>query len=247
MNMKKNMEKKLIGILVCTLVLTPTFAMAIAADGPQPLPETKEKASLRPPTLYEIFAMPLDNGTMLINAVIVGGGDWDAFMFDWGDGTFSKWIDVHGSSYVNVIKSWPQDGSYFVRVKAKNHNGEREWSKGTLIIFHRNAYLSVSVIGGMNHVYAVVQNIGCYDATDIEYKIEFMDEGVIEGRITKGVRELIRPGEMTGLQSDFVFGNATACGLQTYIRYFNGVYTTITGDSGWADVKGDLIITPRVL
>jgi hypothetical protein len=51
-------------------------------------------------------------------------GDQLYYMWDWGDGNFSEFLDTPEASY-----TWNQDGNYNVRVMAMDeHDGESEWS-----------------------------------------------------------------------------------------------------------------------
>jgi len=52
------------------------------------------------------------------------------YLFDWGDGTDSDWIGPYASGGTGTAsKSWPDAGSYEVRVKAKDiHDRESGWS-----------------------------------------------------------------------------------------------------------------------
>ena len=66
-------------------------------------------------------------------------GDDIAFKFDWGDGDISDWTAyVSSGSSVRVSHSWPTEGTYYVKVKAKDENGAQSdwssWSKGTINI-----------------------------------------------------------------------------------------------------------------
>ncbi|MCX6668172.1 MAG: agmatine deiminase family protein [Euryarchaeota archaeon] len=52
------------------------------------------------------------------------------YMWDWGDGTFSEWLGPYTSgATATAQKSWNQQGTYAVRVKAKDvHDAESVWS-----------------------------------------------------------------------------------------------------------------------
>jgi len=55
------------------------------------------------------------------------GSHWK---FDWGDGTYSDWIEVGESvSYISYEQSWDSIGEYNVRIKHKNiYSSESVWS-----------------------------------------------------------------------------------------------------------------------
>jgi hypothetical protein len=52
------------------------------------------------------------------------------YMWDWGDGTFSEWLGPYESEEeVRTKKTWNKQGSYSIKVKAKDPSGnESEWS-----------------------------------------------------------------------------------------------------------------------
>jgi hypothetical protein len=52
-------------------------------------------------------------------------------MWDWGDGTISEWVGPFGSGLTATAQhSWTEKGTYSVRVKAKDIQGdESNWSE----------------------------------------------------------------------------------------------------------------------
>lgn len=52
------------------------------------------------------------------------------YMFDWGDGSITGWLGPYNSGEVLKVKhAWKKNGTYIVRVKAKDiHYSESEWS-----------------------------------------------------------------------------------------------------------------------
>jgi len=63
-------------------------------------------------------------------------GDQVAFKFDWGDGSQSDWTSfVNSGSSASKSHSWSTEGTYYVKVKAKDaYNAESGWSSGHQII-----------------------------------------------------------------------------------------------------------------
>jgi len=57
-------------------------------------------------------------------------GDEIYYMFDWGDNTTSQWIGPFKSGEtINASHTWKEEGTYKIRVKAKDANGlESPWS-----------------------------------------------------------------------------------------------------------------------
>jgi hypothetical protein len=58
-------------------------------------------------------------------------GDGLYFLWDWGDGNFSDWLGPYASgATASTQKSWAADGTYSVKVKAKDSKGaETNWSE----------------------------------------------------------------------------------------------------------------------
>ncbi len=57
-------------------------------------------------------------------------GDLLSYMWDWGDGNYSNWIPAPTTgTYLSAEHNWTQEGTYEVRVKARDQYGaESEWS-----------------------------------------------------------------------------------------------------------------------
>jgi len=57
-------------------------------------------------------------------------GDNISYMFDWGDGTISGWIEPYESNeIISAAHSWTEEDIYYIKVKAKDENGlESDWS-----------------------------------------------------------------------------------------------------------------------
>lgn len=58
-------------------------------------------------------------------------GDGLYYLWDWGDGTYSDWLGPYASgNTISTQKSWDAEGSYSIRVKAKdNYDHETDWSE----------------------------------------------------------------------------------------------------------------------
>ena len=65
-----------------------------------------------------------------ITSTIDSNGDEVYYMFDWGDNTTSQWIGPFKSGEtINASHTWKEEGTYRIRVKAKDANGlESPWS-----------------------------------------------------------------------------------------------------------------------
>jgi len=57
-------------------------------------------------------------------------GEKILYLFEWGDGSESKWLGPYNSGEtIDIIKKWSEEGSYQIKVKSKDIYGyESEWS-----------------------------------------------------------------------------------------------------------------------
>jgi Peptidase family C25/Propeptide_C25/Peptidase family C25, C terminal ig-like domain/PKD domain len=62
------------------------------------------------------------------------------YIWDWGDGNFSEWIGPYASgNTVSTQKSWPEQGNYSIRIKARDSQGhESEWSDPLVVTMPYN-------------------------------------------------------------------------------------------------------------
>jgi hypothetical protein len=62
------------------------------------------------------------------------------YIWDWGDGNFSEWIGPYASgNTVSTQKSWPEQGNYSIRIKARDSHGhESEWSDPLVVTMPYN-------------------------------------------------------------------------------------------------------------
>ena len=74
-------------------------------------------------------------------------GDSLSYMWDWGDDTYSHWIQSSAfGAYLSVDHNWSEEGTYEVRVKAMDMYGsEGEWSDPLVVSMPKNKSL-----GGFN-------------------------------------------------------------------------------------------------
>ena len=66
-------------------------------------------------------------------------GDPIYYKFDWGDGSESDWVGPYNSGeVVSVTHSWDANGTYYIRVKAKDAKGaESDWSSTLKVTTNR--------------------------------------------------------------------------------------------------------------
>jgi hypothetical protein len=69
-------------------------------------------------------------------------------MWDWGDGTFSHWIQASDyGPYLLFDHSWNEEGTYEVRVKARDvYGAESEWSDPLIVSMPK-----IKLIDDFNH------------------------------------------------------------------------------------------------
>jgi penicillin V acylase-like amidase (Ntn superfamily) len=71
-------------------------------------------------------------------------GDSLSYMWDWGDGTYSYWLQASSfGPYFSIDHSWSEEGTYEVRVKARDVYGrESDWSDPLVVSMPKNKSLN---------------------------------------------------------------------------------------------------------
>lgn len=71
-------------------------------------------------------------------------GDRIYYLFDWGDGTDSGWLNPNESSEVcEASYIWDEKGEYVIKVKVRDVYGmESEWSDPLVVSMSKNNLLS---------------------------------------------------------------------------------------------------------
>jgi hypothetical protein len=135
-------------------------------------------------------------------------GDQIYYLFDWGDGSDSGWVGPYASGEEgSATHSWDEEGTYYIKAKAKDTNGsESTWSSTHQIRIYEGARLDIKAInGGLFTVNSNIKNIGALDATGVSWSISF-DGGAIIGKESSGDGLNIAAGEEETINSGFVFG-----------------------------------------
>jgi len=108
--------------------------------------------------------------TYTTNPVTDPDGDDVQYLFDWGNGEDSGWVNEPTASYM-----WNDAGTYDVKVKARDiYEAESDWSDPLSVEISEvpdEPELIVHSITGGKGVTVVIKNIGNADATDIEWSI----------------------------------------------------------------------------
>lgn len=149
------------------------------------------------------------------------------YMWDWGDGNFSKWLGPYTSGEtIETENSWECDGTYMVRVKAKDINdAESGYSDPLIIHIDEGPILEISDInGGLFKISMNIRNTGPVDAVDVDWGIS-LDGGFIPlGQKTTGIVVGIPAGGEVTVFSDMILGLGRP---------------KVTGDAEIPDVSGD--------
>jgi hypothetical protein len=129
------------------------------------------------------------------------------YRWDWGDGQISNWLGPYNSGeMIEETYFWTDEGTYNIKVKAKDSNGaESNWSEALSISIERRPVLSISVQGGSS-VHATITNIADINLSDLSWSISF-DKGIIlvaEG--TSGTIDRILSDESVHIQTQRLFG-----------------------------------------
>jgi hypothetical protein len=151
-------------------------------------------------------------------------------MFDWGDGNFSDWIGpVASGTSVSAAYSWPEAGSYGVRVKATDGTSESGWSYPWTVTIIQGPMLEVRPIqSGLLQLDIPIKNSGSVDATDVTWSIE-LDGGAFIGASHQGTGFTV-PAEGTAiLSSGFILGLGPTVVTVT-IEYGDGGVATRSQD-----------------
>ncbi len=130
------------------------------------------------------------------------------YLFDWGDGSDSGWVGPYNSGVIcTASHAWTQQGTYDVKVKAKDTaNHESTWSPVHGIDI-RIPTVRISMNAAKGAVEATVTNPGTEDIANIHWSIKVT--GGLLRRINEyanGTIEALAAGASTTVQSGRVFG-----------------------------------------
>jgi hypothetical protein len=130
------------------------------------------------------------------------------YWIEWGDGTMEEWIGPYASGE-NVFAShtWTENGTYSIRVKAKNAlNAEGAWSETFNITIFSPELDAGYITGGLFKVNAVIKNIGDAEATDIDWSITLEGGVILLGEETTGTIPSIPEGGEVIVSSSLILG-----------------------------------------
>ena len=131
------------------------------------------------------------------------------YWIEWGDGTVEEWFGSYASGeIVTVSHAWTENGTYFIRGKAKNAKGsEGGWSDPMEIHIINVPILEIdSITGGLFKISAVIKNNGSIDATGVDWSITLDGGFLLLGEKTTGKVIVISAGEEFTAESDLILG-----------------------------------------
>ncbi|UCF49751.1 MAG: PKD domain-containing protein, partial [Thermoplasmatales archaeon] len=127
------------------------------------------------------------------------------YMFDWGDGEDSGWIGPYNSGEtVNVSHIWTKEGTFEVRVKAKDeYDRGSDWSEPLSIQILPLIELQ-SIEGGLFKVKTTIKSNDVDSPICVQWNIT-LDGGAFIGKQFSGEVEIPTSGEVT-IESGFILG-----------------------------------------
>jgi hypothetical protein len=131
-----------------------------------------------------------------------------SYFFDWGDGENSGWVGPFPSgATATAAHAWSEEGTYLVKVKAKDENGaETDWSPTHSIAIGAAPDLTVGDFKGGLGVHAVVKNSGNGTATNITWSIDLEGKLVFLGGHTTGNISSLAPGGTAKITTGLILG-----------------------------------------
>ena len=194
------MKKILIGIVIGVLIFA-SITVTVTANQPPRTPNPPAgEANVLVGTDYTYTAITTDPDN-----------DNVAYMFDWGDGTYSNWT-AYVPSGTPIIQSnrWTTEGGTLytrMKVKAKDINGaESSWSEPLDIIIYNPMFVYITGTT-MKGVQGYISNSADFPLTNIKWTI--YTQGGFLGRLNKnftGMIPRLAPKSMVIIQSGPLFG-----------------------------------------
>jgi len=136
-------------------------------------------------------------------------GDTISFMFDWGDGENSGWLEPIASGATQTGSHiWVSTGTFDITVKAKDSNGaESGVSDAHTIIIATMPVVEIGdITGGLFKLNAVIKNTGGAAATNVEWSIKLTGGLIILGKESTGTIPTIAAGASADISSKLILG-----------------------------------------
>ncbi len=133
-------------------------------------------------------------------------GDFLYYKWDWGN-EVGDWVGPYSSGQpCQPLHSWPAEGEYEIKVKAKDSVGsESPWSDSLMIHIASASQIEIGSITGGFGVSATIQNTGAVDATNVNWTISLQGL-VFFGNEYAGNISKIMPGFSPSVRTGLVFG-----------------------------------------
>ena len=117
------MDKKIIGILICFLLMTTTLPVVLGVlgneDGSAMVSIRKNDPPVPPVITGPHYGKVNTLYTFSVGDITDPDGDQLYVFLDWGDGNYSGWLGPYVSE-PTIIHSWSKPGNYSFRIKIKD-------------------------------------------------------------------------------------------------------------------------------
>lgn len=144
------------------------------------------------------------------------------YLWFWGD-EMSDWMGPYESGVnVTMEHSWTTDGTYDIKVKAKDElDAVSNWSDPLTITIVGKPFIEITEVSGGFGLHANLRNTGVINATAVQWTIS--SQGLVFiGKEKTGAVDTIVPGSFSPIQTGFILGfgpvnatiTATAEGIQ---------------------------------
>ncbi|MFO7676836.1 MAG: agmatine deiminase family protein [Thermoplasmatota archaeon] len=88
-------------------------------------------------------------------------GDMIFYIWDWGNGNNSEWLGPYESGVeISTMNSWDEEGSYEIRVKAKDAYGEEsDWSEPLAVTMPKNSLQSMPLLQKIGQIFPGISQL----------------------------------------------------------------------------------------
>lgn len=136
------MQRKIIGIIVCTLLITTCISAIMAVSMH---PTAKPSITNLTNGLYWVGV----EYTFFVTFVDPDG-DNVYYYIDWGDGTYMEWLGPYNSGEtISFTHYWNETGNYEIKMKAKDlYGNESDWLVLSITVIPPNRFFKDMEING---------------------------------------------------------------------------------------------------
>ncbi len=165
-------------------------------------------------------------------------GDQIAFKFDWGDGSESGWSSFVGSAeFASMSHSWSGEGTYQVKVKAKDaYNAESGWSAAHSITIR-------IILLAVDPSFLDFGEVGKGSSKTMTFRAYNAGAGTLSGSITAN-RDWITLNPSSFADNDNTISvTIETAGLMESLTLYSGSIT-ITSNGGGESIEVSLLVIP---